>query len=160
MINRFLFYWKRKESEAESIIFIGNKWGEIPRGSGHKLLYVDISKKNDTERINLAIAKIKEEQEFIDFNILNYAEILNDLNLIDPDFYDQVKYGTSDKNIICMLKNGFSMELSKFLLTNYADKIKIDTENDIVEYDLSLIELMRENKDNDLLIFEAEVNLG
>ncbi len=159
MINRFLSYWKRRVADGEALIYIGSKWGEEIRGEGHQRLYVNMREKNEVQMVNLAIAKIKEEQEFIDFNILKYLEILKELELVDDDFYDQVKYGTSNKEVICMLKNGFSMELAKLLTTTYSASLEFNLEQDTVVYGRQLIDQMRQNEENDILLFEAESNL-
>lgn len=159
MITRFLSYWKRRVEGGEALIYIGPKWGEEVRGEGHQRLYVNMREKNDVQRINLAIAKIKEEQEFIDFNILKYLEILVELELVEEDFYDQVKYGTTNKEVICMLKNGFSMELAKLLTESYSENLEFNMEQDTVTYDRALVDQMRQNEENDILIFEAESNL-
>lgn len=159
MISRFLSYWKRRVTDGEALIYIGPKWGEEVRGEGHQRLYVNMQEKSDVQRINLAIAKIKEEQEFIDFNILKYLEILTELSLVEEHFYDQIKYGTSNKEIICMLKNGFSMELAKVLTTSYGQNLEFDLNQDTVRYGSVLIDQMRQNEENDILIFEAESSL-
>lgn len=159
MISRFLSYWKRCVADGNVLVFIGSKWGEEVRGDGHQKLYVNMHEKTDIEMVNLAIAKIKEEQEFIDFNILKYLEILTALQLMDEGFYDQVKYGTSNKEVICMLKNGFSMELSKILTISYRQDLEFNIEQDAVSYSAELIEKMRQNEENEILIFEAESNL-
>lgn len=159
MIRRFLNYWQRRELQGEALVYVGSTWGEEVRGGGHRPLYVNMSQKSESERINLAIAKIKDEQEFIDFHILQYLEILFELELLDGDFYDHVKYGTSNKEIICMLKSGFSMELAKRLTEHYRDKLEFDLTQDVIKYDKSLINKMRENGENDILVFEAEGNL-
>ncbi|MFA6077314.1 MAG: DEAD/DEAH box helicase [Candidatus Paceibacterota bacterium] len=159
MINRFLSYWKRRVTDGEALIYIGPKWGEEVRGDGYRKLYVNMRQKNDAQMINLAIAKIKEEQEFVDFNILKYLEILTELELVDEGFYNQVKYGTANEEIICMLKNGFSMELAKILTTSYHLSLEFNLEQDTVKYGRELIGKMRQNEENDILIFEAECNL-
>lgn len=158
MISNFLRYWRGREDAGDTLIFVGSKWGDKVR-DGNKKLYVSIGEKNENQRINLAIAKTKEEQEFVDFHIVKYVEILNELELIDQDFYDQVKYGTSNKEIICMLKNGFSMELAKLLTTTYAQNLEFNLDLDTVRYDRTMLDLMRQNEENDILIFEAESNL-
>ncbi|MCZ8091184.1 hypothetical protein [Flavobacterium sp.] len=129
MINSFIKYWSKLEGDNLKI-FVGGKWGEEPsRFGGRKLLYVDLSKKNDQEKINLAIVKITEEQEFIEFNLQKYIDIIYELNLINSDFYDRVKYGSSNKKIITLLKNGFSLELAKCITKlEYSDYININTE--------------------------------
>lgn len=159
MIKSFLGYWEEKVKEGETLVYVGQKWGEETRG-GYQALWVNIGEKTEAQRVNLAIAKIKEEQEFIDFNILKYVEILDALELIEADFYDQVRYRTSNKDIICMLKNGFSMELARLLTsTNYSELIQLNLEEDSVHYNQRLIDAMQANNENDILIFEARVNL-
>lgn len=158
MINNFLRYWKKRESGNEPLIYVGSKWGDETR-DGHQKLFVDISKKNEVERVNLAIAKTKEEQEFVDFYILKYVEILKQLDLVQNEFYDEVKYGTSDKKIICMLKNGFSMDFSRLLRDKYLQNIEFDFEQDSIMYTRALISSMKENNENEILVFEAENNL-
>ncbi len=158
MINNFLYYWRSREERNDPMIYVGSKWGDEAR-DGYSKLFVNISQKSETQRINLAIAKTKEEQEFVDFHILKYVEILNELGLVDKDFYDQVKYGTSDKRIICMLKNGFSMELAKLLKDDYSSLITFDFDQDSLQFDSEIINRMQENKENDILIFEAMSNM-
>lgn len=158
MINNFIEYWKVREKDQDPLIYVGSKWGDKAR-DGHRNLFVDISEKTEDERINLAIAKTKEEQEFIDFNILKYVEILNGLELVDPDFFDQVKYGTSDKKIICMLKNGFSMDLARLFRDKYSEQIGFDFEQDLVNFNQALVDTMVANHENEILVFEASSNL-
>jgi hypothetical protein len=159
MISRFLSYWRRREAGGTDLIFVGSRWGEETRGGGHQKLWIDIRRKNEAERVNLAIAKIKEEQEFIDFNILKYLEILFELQLVDISFFDQVKYGTSNREVICLLKNGFSMELSKLLTTDYAGDVVFNLQLDTVRYEPTLIAQMKTDGINDILVFEAENNI-
>jgi len=154
MIASFLSYWKKLEEQGENMIFVGSKWGDKKRG-GYQNLFVDISEKSDTERVNLAIAKIKEEQEFIEFNIIKYLEILNELKMVQTDFYDQIKYGTTDKYIISMLKNGISFELAQLLKSKYYTYFTIDTFQDLVEVDPSVVQAMRDYNENEILIFEV-----
>lgn len=158
MINNFLSYWESRLLQGDTLIYLGPKWGEEKR-NGYQDLYVNMRSKNKVQRINLAIAKIKEEQEFIDFNILKYLEVIKDLDLVNSDFYDQVKYGTKNKIVICMLKNGLSMELAKLLKEKYLDFLEIDLDNDIISYKLGLVKSMKDNNENGVLIFEAESNM-
>ena len=49
------------------------------------------------QRIRVAaIVRIKEEQDFIDNNLIKYVEVLYDLGLIEDKFYAQIKYGTEE----------------------------------------------------------------
>ena len=111
MIRKFLGHWR-----SRSIVYAGSRWGEITfDDQKRRQLYVDLTTKTEKEKINLAIHRIKEEQDYVDNNLIKYFEIFNDLGLINQDFYDRIKYGTSDKKMICLLKNGFSLDLAKAL---------------------------------------------
>ena len=154
MISSFLHYW---DTLSENKVFIGERWGEETLGDRSvRTLWVDMSKKTHSQRVNLAIAKIKEEQDFIDFKLMMYVEILNDLEMVDKVFYDQVKFGTENRKMICLLKNGLSFELSRLLVNNYLSFISFDLENDFAEYGPRLITELEAKNENQILIFEAK----
>lgn len=159
MIAKFTRHWSNLDNP---IIFVGPRWGEITFGEDNiKELYIDLSGKTESQRINLAILRIKEEQDFIDNNIMKYVETLNDLELLNSTFYDKIKYGSSDPFIICLLKNGFSIELAKCLSNPlYKNFIIIDLENDSVTIDHRMIQLMTDNEENRILLFEVKYHLN
>lgn len=161
MIGSFLKYWSTLKGE-NLFVYIGEKWGEEKRKiTDFKELYVDLRKKNHSQKVNLAILKIKEEQDFVEFNLLKYIEIINDLNLIESDFYDRIKYGTSDKQLITLLKNGFSLELAKCITqTNYIGLIEIKTDTEEIIINSEIIEEMELNGENKILIFEIKFHIN
>lgn len=160
MIGSFLAYWNSLPNEQLESIFIGEKWGEKTR-QGWKKLFVDLTRKNDSQRVNLAILKIKEEQDYIEFNILKYIEILFELELLEENYYERIKYGTSNKKIITLLKNGFSLELAKVLTQEiYSYLILINIINDEVIIKAEIIEQMEENLENKILIFEVKYHMN
>ncbi|MGB7527148.1 DEAD/DEAH box helicase [Sphingobacterium cellulitidis] len=161
MIGSFMKYWSTLKGE-NLVVYIGEKWGEEKRNiNDFKELYVDLRKKNHTQKVNLAILKIKEEQDFVEFNLLKYIEIINDLNLIEPDFYDRIKYGTSDKKIISLLKNGFSLELAKCITQkNYINFVEIKTEIEEIIIKSEIIKEMELNAENKILIFEIKFHIN
>lgn len=117
-------------------------------------LYIDLSKKSPSQKVNIAILRIKEEQDFIDYKLMPYIEILNDLQLIEPNFYDRIKYGTSDIEMIKMLKEGFSIELAKVIKHgNYSEYL--DFSNDL-QVRNEITQKMKENDENEILIFEIQ----
>ena len=88
---------------------------------------------------------------------MKYIEILNDLEMLDTAFYEQVKYGSSDPKTICLLKNGISMELAKLLLdSRYKEYLDFDLKNDQVKISKNAIKEMEEADENQVLIFELE----
>lgn len=155
MIANFVNYW---ESKDDKITYVGSRWGEIKYSSANfRDLYVDLSQKSHSELVNLAIVRTKEEQDLVDNIFIKYVEVLNDLELIEPDLRDKIKYGTDDQQIISLLKNGISLDLARELIKpEFRDFITIDTGNDQIEILPSIIELLEEEGINKILIFEAK----
>jgi len=161
MIGSFLRYWKRLNGE-DLIIFVGSKWGKDKRNiTDHQPMYIDLRARNEAERVNVAILRIKEEQDFVEFNLLKYVEIIAELGLIENNFYEQIKYGSSDKNIITLLKNGFSIELAKCITKdNYSSFITINYQIDQISISEDIITEMTINDENKILIFEIKYHIN
>lgn len=125
MISNFIRYWKSIIAKNLDPIVFAGKWGDLTKG-GFIENYVDLTGLNDYEMINLAIVRIKEEQDFVDNNLVKFLEILNDLSLVESDLYSMVKYGTIDPTQIAMVKNGLTHIAATVLATKYKQFIRID----------------------------------
>jgi len=156
MIGRFLDYWKQVD---DPLVYV-DKWGDTARPDSFTNHWVDVSEKTGKERVNLAIVRIKEEQDFLDNNILKFVEVLNDMELLEEDFYTKIKYGTTNKQKITMIKNGFSAGLSSLLIEKYSSFLKIDIEANTVELIQGVEELMTQNGENSIYTFEAGFYTG
>lgn len=160
LINKIVYYWKNRirmkndGSISEAYAYVG-RWGDITR-NGNRKYWIDLTSKSDNELVNLAIIKAKEEQDYINYTIIKFIETFNDFNLLDKNFYNKVKYGTSDNNYILMIQNGYSISLANLLLKHYCNYISIDEENKNISIDSSVIQLMKNDNVNGLLIFELE----
>lgn len=160
MINQFIWYWDKKPkiNDKDYLIYVGETWGELPSpyyDKIGKLLYIDLRNKTEIQKINIAIIRIKEEQDFIDYRLIPYIEILNDLKLIEKTFYERIKYGTDDQRMIQMLKEGFSIELAKAIKDgNYNDYISFF--DNAVNVTNGIIEEMKKNNENEILMFEIQ----
>lgn len=154
MISSFMRYWKGliKDKDKEKLIFVG-RWGDTTR-DGVMPLWTDISKKTEEQLINLAIVRIKEEQDFLDNVLLKYIEVLNDLELLEESLYLRIKYGTDDKKIITCTRNGISLSLAKQIVENYMDYVEIDVLNDTVSFREGMVEAMRQAGENEIMICE------
>lgn len=154
MISSFIKYWKGllKDSNKEKLIFVG-RWGDTVR-DGVVPLWTDISKKSDEELINLAIVRIKEEQDFLDNELIKYIEVLNDMELMEEKLYLLIKYGTDDKEIITCTRNGISLSLAKLIVENYDSYVEIDTINDTLSFKEGIVETMRQAEENEIMICE------
>jgi hypothetical protein len=157
MVAHFLRYWKTTDQE---MTFVGSAWGDYPWSDSHYAkLYVRLSEKSDQERVNLAVARVKEEQDFVDFRLMRFAEVMHDLGLFDESLYDRLKFGTDDPDIICMLKNGFSYELARLLAKKYRSRIDLDLDLGTAIVQKNLPKMMRSAMENDILIYEVECHL-
>ncbi|WP_295795245.1 DEAD/DEAH box helicase [Mucilaginibacter sp.] len=157
MIARFIGYWS---TLPNPVVFFGSAWGEVQRDGDRIALYINLNSKSQADRVNLAILKIKDEQDFIEFRLLKYVEILFELGLIENTFYEKIKYGSSDPRIISFLKNGFSIELSKLLIDpKYLSFIQINVLTDEVIINEFIIDQMIQNEENSILVFEIRYHI-
>ncbi|EMP57121.1 Superfamily II helicase [Marinobacter santoriniensis NKSG1] len=154
MIKRFLDYW----AEIPDPLVYVDKWGDTSRDGSYSESWVNISEKSHKERVNLAIVRIKEEQDFLDNQIMKFVEILNDLEMLDEDFYKKIKYGTADEKKITMMKNGFSAGLASLLLQKYSNYVEVDSAANIVNLRAEVQEIMKRNNESRIFIFEAGFN--
>lgn len=157
MISSFVNYWESLKNlpYEDKIVYVGSKWGEIPRNGIYKL-WVDIETKNHQELINLAIVKVKEEQDFLDHTIIKFIEVLNDMGLLEKKFYNKIKYGTDDEKIIFLMEHGLSYYLSKELINNFSEYLNINFNTETYLLDENLIEKMHDKNVNEVLILELE----
>lgn len=128
MIQRFVKYWGKLPGNTP--VYVGN-WGDTKKDNGHRESFTYIKNKTNNEKINLAIVRIKEEDDFFDYVIFRFIEILNELNLLDENFYKQAKYGTTDQRVITMIKNGFSRGVSELLINKYRNFIEFKEDDNI-----------------------------
>ena len=158
MITSFLKYWRKLEREGrDTLVYVG-KWGDQQR-DGFRNLWSDIKEKDQKQRVNLAIVRIKDEQDFLDNTLIKFIEVLNDLDFLEKDFYEKIKYGTSDKAKITLIKNGLSIGLVNLIVDDYINYVNIDTNLNTVNIKNTIIDEMIDNGENDILIYEASYNI-
>lgn len=156
MTDEVVGYWNTLREEQSRIVYVG-KWGDKTRG-GHREYWTDITEKDEYEKVNLAIVRLKEEYDFIDNEIVKYIEVLYSLELIEESLYLKIKYGTDDKAKIALLNCGISSILSKLLQEKYADMFETDTDNSTVIFSENLVSEMLKNNENGILISEVKMN--
>ncbi|MCD7102072.1 DEAD/DEAH box helicase [Pseudoclavibacter sp. 13-3] len=153
LVSHFLSYWTQLEEE---LVYVGSRWGEETYGeNGVRKLYVRMRAKTRVELINLAVVKIKEEQDFVDFRIIKYIEIMNSLGMLEQDLYYKIKFGTSDPFLICLLRNGFSPELARLVKEKYSDFVQANLAESSVDVMPELASEMSAQDENDVLVYEA-----
>jgi hypothetical protein len=156
MIRNFLQYWENVESDE---VYVG-KWGEFARQGAFLPSWVNIREKSHSEQVNLAIVRIKEEHDFVDNYLLKYVELLNDLGKLDLNLYLKIKYGTTNQDKIRLINLGVNSILAGKLTDEYNDFFNLLPDSGGVELRPELIARMRENGENEILVFEASMHLG
>lgn len=156
MINLFVGYWQQLYKKGKNVIVYVGKWGDVKRSGSNVARYTKIFGKDRTQLINLAIVRIKEEQDFIDNTLIKYVEVLYDLELIEDNFYARIKYGTDDERAICLIKNGLSLSSAVLLIKKYNSYLQINVSSSTVVFDDALISEMKKENENQILIYEVQ----
>ncbi|MAX66516.1 MAG: hypothetical protein CME66_06235 [Halobacteriovoraceae bacterium] len=167
MIWLFMKYWKELKDTAvedddgklHAWVYAG-KWGEVAREGSYRERWVDIIEKGPVELVNLAIVKIKDEFDFIENTIMKFIEVLNLYELIDEEIYTKIKYGTSDKSKIVMIKSGMSLALVNLIESNYSKFVNVDSNSEIVSVSNKIETKMIENGENIVLINEVRFHIS
>lgn len=156
MISLFVGYWHQLYKKDRNVMVYVGKWGDIKRPGSNVARYTKFVGKNRTQVVNLAIVRIKEEQDFIDNTLIKYVEVLHDLDLIEDRFYAQIKYGTDDERTICLIKNGLSLSSAMLLIKKYGDHLQIDIPASTVVYGDNLVAEMIKAEENQIQIYEVQ----
>ena len=156
MISLFLGYWHQLYKKDRNVMVYVGKWGDVKRPGSNTARYTKFVGKNRTQVVNLAIVRIKEEQDFIDNTLIKYVEVLHDLDLIEDRFYAQIKYGTDDERTICLIKNGLSLSSAMLLIKKYGDHLQIDIPASTVVYGENLVAEMIKAEENQIQIYEVQ----
>lgn len=156
MISLFVGYWHQLYKKDRNVMVYVGKWGDVKRPGSNVARYTKFIGKNRTQVVNLAIVRIKEEQDFIDNTLIKYVEVLHDLDLIEDGFYAQIKYGTDDERTICLIKNGLSLSSAMLLIKKYGDHLQIDIPASTVVYSENLVAEMIKAEENQIQIYEVQ----
>lgn len=135
MISLFFGYWHQLYRKNRNVMVYVGKWGDVKQEGSNVARYTKFIGKNRTQVVNLAIVRIKEEQDFMDNMLIKYVEVLHDLDLIENRFYSRIKYGTDDESAICLIKNGLSLSSATLLIKKYSDYLQINNSSFLVDFD-------------------------
>ncbi|ALR29290.1 hypothetical protein ATE47_01520 [Chryseobacterium sp. IHB B 17019] len=124
-INHTFNYFKIKAATNDPQLFIGSSYGEEIRYSEQykhaeytRPVYVNLSQKDDQKLINLAIVKIKIEEDFVSFKLNKLIIFLFDFELIPEEYYLNYVYGTNDPRLIELIRFGLNVSIVKKLSTD------------------------------------------
>lgn len=112
-VNHMFNYFKKRIEDKNPLTFFGKTYGEVGRTEDQQeaKLYINLGKKSNVELINLAIIKLKMEDDFISFKLNKFIIMLYDYKLISLDDYNKYIYGTTNQYKIDLSKIGLSVSL-------------------------------------------------
>lgn len=159
MISSFVAHWAKVESSSRPFAYVGS-WGDeaIDETRPGFRNWVDLRNKSASEKVNLAIVRVKEEQEFVENFLLKFIEILHELNLVETEIYLKIRYGTSDADKIALIQSGISPTLSSLIFDKYS-KYFSRSSGGGVRLGRKILHEMKANGENGILIFEASYNV-
>jgi Superfamily II helicase len=107
-----LEFFQRKANSDKPRMYFGSSYGEIDYDdTGNNKIYIDLNTKTDSQLINLAVVKLKMEEDFVSFKLNKLIVMLYDYELIDTEEYNLYIYGTSDEHKIALTKYGLNISL-------------------------------------------------
>jgi len=136
-INSQVHYFKKRVASKDSKMYFGRSYGEEPYETesypgAHVNAYVNLSNKNDRQLVNLAVVKLKMEDDFISFKINKFIIMLFDYGLISANEYNRYIYGTTDEKKIRLTKYGLSVSIiARLEEDGQLDNLKFDEFNNL-----------------------------
>lgn len=132
-INKTVAGFKKRvaDSDKQNVIFVGERLGEIanPNG-GHKLLYIDLGPKTTKQMVNIAIGKLKIENDFIQYKFSMILQVVLDYDIINIETYNLIIYGTNDLNKLQLMRLGIGAGiLAKLENDEQLQNIYVDANN-------------------------------
>lgn len=105
-----------------------------------------INSKNSKDLYNIAIVKIKIEEDFISYNLCPFIESLYqaDKGIISTSLYNLIKYKTDNEREIELIKEGVSIYLARKLVEEKYSKY-VHLGEDGIKIDNSIYEVFAEN---------------
>ncbi len=159
ILSQYEYFVNKKSKDTNSLLYIGGSYWEMPYSSDVYInwknkVYVDLKAKSHEELINLAIVKLKIEEDFIGFTLAKFIEALFDFELITEDEYNLYIYGTKNRAKIALTKIGLSMNLiTRLEIDNQLNNLQIDEYNNLTANNDFRIFL---NRIDDFYRFEIE----
>lgn len=129
-VSLFAKYLQLARRQPVSIMYIGSGFGEADKW-GNKAAqnknYVDLKEKTNEELVNLAVIKIKLEEDFISFKLNKFFQLMLDYNIISSECYNNLIYGTNDNFKLMLARQGMPISIiNKIIADEQQNNISTD----------------------------------
>lgn len=141
VISHFKYFKEKGNTNniQTRMLYVTQTYGEVSfenESNSAFTNYVNLSEKTDEEIVNLAIVKLKMEDDFISFKLNRFVVMLFDYNLISKEDYHLFIYGTIDETKIALTRSGLTISLiSKLEDDNQLINIDFDEFNNLIAND-------------------------
>ena len=132
---KYFYEIKENTEPLKRKLYVGSTYGEVPyqeTSNTSRNNYVDLTNKSNEVIVNLAIVKLKMEDDFISFKLNKFIVMLFDFELISLNEYNLFVYGTDDIKNIALTKSGLTLSLIvKLENDNQIENIEFDRYNNL-----------------------------
>ena len=165
-INDTLNYFLKKAKTDDPNLYIGSSYGDLSRTSEkyknehyNGKVYVNL-RKPENILANIAIVKLKIEEDFISFKLNSLIVFLYEFDIIPEDYYFNYIYGTNDLNLIKFVRFGLSINvISKLKKDNQINNLELDRNGNLFVKNKDAFDLYL-NSQQELFQFEIKKYLN
>lgn len=131
-------YFLIRSTQSNPLYYFGKSYGETKNVSDNYPnpkadAYVNLSIKTPAQLINLAIVKLKMEDDFVSFKLNKFVTCMFDYKLISELEYNQFIHGTDDMTKLIFARYGLSGSLiSRLEQDNQLQNIQLDNNSNLV----------------------------
>ncbi len=136
--KQYAYFKNIQYNNEKNEFYIGKSYGEIAKitddyKNNFNKVYIKLDTKTDKELLNLAIVKLKIEDDFINYKINGFLQAMLKMEFISQEEYNEIVYGTNDKKKLNLMKKGLTYNLiSKFEKDNQIENLSFDQYNNII----------------------------
>lgn len=165
-INDTLNYFLKKAQTDDPNLYIGSSYGDLSRTSEKYKnehysgkVYIDL-RKPENILVNIAIVKLKIEEDFISFKLNSLIVFLYEFDIIPEDYYFNYIYGTNDLSTIKLVRFGLSVNvITKLKKDNQIDNLDLDKNGNLFVKNKDVFSLYL-NSQQELFQFEIKKYLN
>ncbi len=140
LITTLRYFEIKSQDKNDSHLFIGSSFGEVvnpsPKYQNYEYLqevYINLHGKNRQQLANIALVKIKLEEDFVSFKLKKLITFLYDFELITKKAYFLATYGTVDEDVINLTRIGLGPNVTKVLKdNNQINNVSFDVNGNLI----------------------------
>jgi len=106
LLSEKIKYMFKYIKNGPDLFYVGSTYGEIKLNDYQKPVYINKKEKTNEELINIAISKIKIEDDFLSYTLNNFINLMFDYKIISEETYNKYIFGATDEKQIQLYKNG------------------------------------------------------